>query len=418
MRGLGLPSATALVVANMIGTGVFTAGGLLLRDLGTRGLVLAAWVVGGGIAMLGATCYGALARRIPESGGEYVFLARTLHPAAAYVSGWISMLVGFAAPLAAVAIAFGEYTRPMVGGGPSVPALATVLLLAVAAPHLTSLAGGARAHTVAVVVELAIIAAFLGTGLPRLPPLVPDAAGPPGGIGAFAVSLIWVSFSYAGWNAAAYLGGEVKDPARNLPRAMLLGTAIVMVVYVALNTVFVFAVPAAQLAGQIDVGRLAARALGGAPFEVAATILIALALATCASAMTMAGPQVYARMAADGYLPRALATAPGRAPRRAAALQLGIALVLVWTVAYEGLLTYIGMTLALNTAATVAGLVRLRLRQGAAVTVPGWPLVPGAFLAFVLATVGFSAVERPVAGVISLATVALGLGAYRLHRRP
>src|SRR5207247_10060555 len=110
-RQLGFVSASALVVASMVGSGVFTTSGILLADLHSPSLVLAAWLAGGVLAALGALCYGALARRFPESGGEYVFLARTLHPAAGYLAGWISLLVGFSAPLAAVALAFGQYTR-------------------------------------------------------------------------------------------------------------------------------------------------------------------------------------------------------------------------------------------------------------------------------------------------------------------
>src|SRR6516162_4573048 len=133
-RQLGLISATALVIASMVGSGVFTTSGFLLAELHTPGRVLIGWLVGGFLAMLGALCYGALARRFPESGGEYLFLARTIHPAAGYLAGWVSLLVGFSAPLAAIALAFGEYVKDW-GPFPDSRLTGSCLVLAFAAPH-------------------------------------------------------------------------------------------------------------------------------------------------------------------------------------------------------------------------------------------------------------------------------------------
>lgn len=417
-RALGLGSATALVVACMVGTGVFTTSGFLLADLGSPAVVLLVWLVGGVIAALGALCYGALARRLPESGGEYVFLSRTLHPAAGYLAGWVSLLVGFSAPLAAVALAFAEYARPFVGPAPPARVLASALLLAATALHAASLVRGARVHALAVGVEILLIVAFIAVGASRLS-LPVEAVAPParGGLGAFAVSLVWVSFSYAGWNAAVYLGGEVKDPDRNLPRAMLLGAGVVTALYLALNAVFVLAAPPAALAGQLEVGRIAAEALGGRSLALVVSGLIAFVLVTCASSLVMAGPQVYARMAADGYLPRFLAARTGQPPRAALLLQLAVALALVWTARYDSLLTYVGFMLGLSSAATVLGLVRLRLRLAADLPVPGWPLVPALYLVFVLGATGFTVSRRPAESLAGLATLSLGLLAFAWQRR-
>ncbi|HRR83345.1 MAG TPA: amino acid permease [Planctomycetota bacterium] len=412
-RSLGLASATALVVANMIGAGVFTTSGFLIADLGSPWYVLLAWAVGGLQAALGALCYGALARRIPESGGEYLFLSRALHPSAGYVAGWLSMLVGFSAPLAAAAFAFGTYGNPWFGGIP--PALAgSILIVAFAAVHAVEVRRGAQVQNGAVLLKVALIAAFCTFACATMQATPAEPAGPfrPA---AFGVSLIWISFSYSGWNAAVYVGGEIEDPERTIPRALLLGTGLVAALYLALNAVFVLAAPAAELAGRLDVGRIAARAVGGPVLEEAVAGLIAIVLVSSVSSLVMAGPRVYAQMAADGYLPRRLAVASGP-PRRAIALQAGLALVLLWSATFEALLTWIGFTLSLSTGATVAALVLLRKREGKTMHIPGYPLVPWLFLTGVAAMAVFTVAQRPLESLVGFGTIAAGLAAWRLHR--
>jgi len=236
-------------------------------------------------------------------------------------------------------------------------------------------------------------------------------------MGAFAVSLVWVSFSYSGWNAAVYMGGEIREPERNLPRAMWLGAALVTFLYLALNSVFVYAVPAEKLAGKLEVARIATEALGGAPFANFVTALIALALATSVSSMLMAGPRVYARMADDGCLPSWLRHPPQGPPRAAILFQTVLALAMLWTVTFKALLTYIGFTLGLCTAAAVAGLIRMRLRQGSKVPVPGWPWVPVIFVVAVSAITVFTMARQPVTSALGLATAGFGLAAWRFTSR-
>jgi APA family basic amino acid/polyamine antiporter len=413
-RQLGLVSACALVVASMIGTGAFTTSGLLLAELHSPWLVLAAWAAGGGIAALGALSYGALARRIPESGGEYLFLSRTLHPAAGYLAGWISLLVGFSAPLAAAAFAFGEYSRnwltlwpPRVSG--------TLLVLAFSGLHAAHVRRGAWVQNAAVLLKVILIVVFVGFALSRLPSPADTSHGALP-LPAFGVSLVWISFSYSGWNAAVYIGGEVRDPERNLPRALLLGTALVAILYFALNTVFVFAAPREALAGQLAIGRVAGERLGGPALANAVAALVALILVSSVSSLVMAGPRVYARMAADGYLPRWL-RAGGGPPRAAVCLQCVVALGMLWSAAYESLLTYIGFTLGLSTAATVLGLLRLRRREGERLPVPGWPWVPLLFLASVLGTTAFTIGRRPIESLLGLATIGVGWLVWKFSRR-
>jgi APA family basic amino acid/polyamine antiporter len=405
------------VIASMIGAGVFTTSGFLLADLGSPWIVLAAWCVGGFQAALGALCYGALARRIPESGGEYIFLSRTLHPSAGYLAGWISLLVGFSAPLAAAAFAFGKYVGPWM---PTLDArsIGTLLILLFGLVHALHVRHGAQLQNSSVILKVCLILGLVIYALPQLDFEVQAAATPATfPLATFAVSLVWISFSYSGWNAAVYVAGEVKNAERVLPRALLLGTALVTVLYLALNTVFVFSAPPDQLAGKLEVGRIAAEAIGGANLGNAVAGIIALALLTSVSSLIMTGPRVYAQMAADGYLPRFLNPQSGP-PRHAIAVQLAIALALLWTATFEDLLTYIGFTLMLSTAATVLGLIVLRRKQGPSLVVPGWPWVPALFLAGVVAIASFSIAQRPVPSLAVLIVLGIGWIAWRIqHRR-
>jgi APA family basic amino acid/polyamine antiporter len=368
--------------------------------------------------LLGALCYGALARHIPESGGEYVFLSRTLHPALGYLAGWVSLLVGFAVPLGALAFAFGQYMSALGGVASASPRLTgTVIILFAAAVHAVSLTAGARAQAIAVAVELVVIALFTGFGMGQLVHEGLHNVAAPGRVAGLGVALVIVSYSYQGWNAAVYVGGEVAQPKRNLPRALVLGTVLVTVLYLGLNAVFVLGAPASLLAGKVDVGRIAALVLGGPRLAKLVSGLIAFVLAICVSSLAMAGPQVAARMAADGFLPRALAVRPGRPPRVALLAQTVIAIVALWTAAFASLLTYVGFTLSLMTAATVLGLVWERHKRGPALEVPGWPWVPALFLVFVIGATGFTVAERPRESLVGLATLAVGLLAYWLQRR-
>jgi APA family basic amino acid/polyamine antiporter len=417
-RRLGLSSATALVVANMVGTGVFTTSGLLIADLGSAWLVLLAWVLGGLVALLGALCYGALARHIPESGGEYVFLSRTLHPALGYLAGWVSLLVGFAVPLGALAFAFGQYMSALGGVALASPRLTgTVIILVAASVHAVSVTAGARAQAIAVGIELVVIALFTGFGMGQLAHEGLHNVAAPGRVAGLGVALVIVSYSYQGWNAAVYIGGEVAEPRKNLPRALVLGTVLVTTLYLGLNAVFVLGAPASLLAGKVDVGRITALVLGGPRLAKLVSALIAFVLANCISALAMAGLQITARMAADGSLPRVLAVRPGRPPRVALLAQTAIAIVALWTAAFASMLTYVGFTLSLMTAATVLGLVWERHKRGPALEVPGWPWVPVVFLVFVVGATAFTVVERPRESLVGLSTLAVGLLAYWLQKR-
>lgn len=414
-RRLSQTTAIALIIANMIGAGVFTTSGFSLAELGSPERVLAAWVVGGVLAICGAISYGALARLIPSSGGEYTFLSQIFHPFVGFTAGWISLLAGFTAPIAAAAHVLEAYASSASGLTLASGAVGSIAILVAGLMHGFRVEIGARLQNGVVGLKLLAILAFIAFGwlhLPARPPLVELR---PFEIGAFSVALVWISFAYSGWNAAVYVAGEVRDPDRTLFRSLWLATALVTGLYLALNAIFVYAAPVAELAGRPDIGAVAAEALGGAGLRRALSALVVVALFTSVSSMTMAGPRVYARMAEDGLFP-VWFKSQAAVPRAAVTLQVGLALAVFWVAPLAQLLSYIGFTLGLSAAATVFAAVVARRRVGPKVMpFPGYPWIPAIFIGFTLIAAAFMATRRPSEALLGLLTVAAAAPIYWLR---
>ncbi|MBT5926690.1 MAG: APC family permease [Verrucomicrobia bacterium] len=408
-RKVGLAGATALVVANMIGVGIFTTTGFLLADMPSRGWVLFAWLVGGIMALLGAACYGALAQRLPESGGEYFFLSKTIHPSVGYISGWLSLFVGFSAPIAAAAYGVGVYAQPWLFG---VEArwTGTFAILMIAFIHGGGVRKGLLLQNLMVGLKLIFLAIFLswsGFQIEKQPPMPVSEFQ----FSTFTVSLVWIFFAYSGWNAVVYIAGEVKKPQRNLPRSMLYGTSIVIAFYLALNGVFLWSTPPDAISGKENVASIVAESLGGANLAAFVSLMIVVSLITSISAMLMAGPRVYAKMADDGYLPTWMKS-PNPPGWENMVFQVVVVFLLLWIPRFQDLLTYIGFTLGIGTALTVIGLIRLKIKEGRNIHVIGWPLTPVLFLAMVLWVTAFSIWNKPLPSAYGLLTLGLGWFAW------
>src|SRR3954467_7535361 len=252
--------AVAIVVADMVGVGVFTSLGFQVKDIPSGFSILMLWTVGGLVALCGVFSYSELGAMFPRSSGEYNFLGRAYHPAFGFVAGFVSATVGFAAPVALAAMAFGEYGRAILPDAPPM-ALAVGVVWLVALVQLTGVKHSSAFQLVATILKVVLIVAFLACGFvigtPQPVTFAPQASDFSHIISApFAISLVFVMYSFSGWNAATYIIGEMKDPERNLPRAMLLGTLVVLLLYVALNAVFLYTAPVDKLAGQLDVARV------------------------------------------------------------------------------------------------------------------------------------------------------------------
>ena len=424
-RRIGPVTATLAVVANMVGAGVFTTTGFLVRDIGSSPAILIGWVLGGLIALCGALSYGELVASIAENGGEYRLLSRLFHPAIGVIAGLVSLVAGFSAPIAASALAFGSYLHAVLPEAPPMIA-AVVLIVAVGVVHSIGVQTGGLFQNAFTIAKVGLIIVFIVGGFAAMDvsrlnskgpvPLSESLLSSP-----FAIGLIFIAFAYSGWNAAAYVAGEVRQPARNLPRALVVGTLIVMLLYLGLNAVFLGSAPAAELAGKVEVGHVAATHLFGSRAGALLSALIALALVSSVSAMTMVGARVYEAMGRDFSVLAILRRKRAHGgPTRSIALQAGMAILMVVTASFESLLTYIGFTLSLSAALTVSGVFVLRRRhprRERPYAAWGHPVTPLLFILFAGWMIVHALIAQPVQALAGLATLAVGLLLYAIMRR-
>ncbi len=406
----------------MIGTGVFTSLGFQVVDIHSGFALLLLWAIGGVFAMCGALAYGELAAAMPRSGGEMHFLSRIFHPGIGFLSGWVSLTVGFAAPIALAAMAFGRYFVRVVPGLSPV-GLSCAVVAVVSLAHLRDLRLGSVFQNLFTVFKVVLILVFIAAAWLAGGPSQMDFAPRTGDLevvlgSPFAISLLYVMFAYSGWNAATYITGEVANPEVNVPRALALGTGLVLVLYVGLNWAFLAAAPVSELAGQVEVGHIAAEKIFGNTGGQLMSAMLCIALVSTISAMTWAGPRVTQVMGEDFAFFRAFAkTHEGGSPRRAILLQTAIVFVLLLTATFEVVLVYAQFTLVLFSFLTVLGVFWLR-RKAPELPRPyktwGYPLTPLLFLAISLVTMGHTLVTRPGESLAGLATVAVGSLIYWL----
>ncbi|MCB1685350.1 MAG: amino acid permease [Pseudomonadales bacterium] len=420
-------TAMAVVIANMIGTGVFTSLGFQLLDIQSGFVILMLWIVGGMTALCGALTYAELGAALPRSGGEYNFLGRIYHPAAGFISGWISATIGFAAPTALAAITFGTYLASVVPGL-SPTWLAAGLVAVLTAVHASSHRNSGGVQRVFTALKILLILAFcvlawlLADSPQSQVQFLPNTRDAPLLLsGAFAVSLIYVNYAYTGWNAATYLTGELERPAESLSRVLLWGTAVVMLLYVLLNFTFLYVAPMDAMTGRLEVGYIAAQHVFGETGAVIMGVVLALLLVSTVSAMIMAGPRVLQMIGQDYRAFRLLSrTNQHEVPWVAIILQSGLSLLFIFTASFESILVFAGFTLGLNTFFTVLGVFVLRRRQPdlpRPYRIPGYPIPPLLFLAFTGWTLIYILRDRPEEGLLGLAIVVSGAFAYFLTQR-
>jgi APA family basic amino acid/polyamine antiporter len=417
---IGFITAASLVVANMIGTGIFTSLGFQIEYIDSVFALLMLWIVGGGLALCGALAYGELGAALPRSGGEYHLLSRIYHPSLGFLAGWISATLGFAGPIALAAIAFGEYTTAVF---PSLSAqhLAAGIVIVSSIIHGTSVTLGSQFQNLftglKVLLIVLFIAAAAGVDAPQSISIMPTWEGlsqmiTPG----FAVSLVFVSYAYTGWNAAIYIVGEIKQPNKNLPRSLLLGTLLVMVLYVLLNYVFLYTVPMGDLAGRVEVGYVSGLAVFGEVGGQIMSLLIAVLLISTVSAMVFLGPRITQAMGEDLPALHWLAiTSEREIPVVSVLFQATVALLFIYTSTFEQVLIYAGFTLTLITSLTVAGVFVLRVREPdlkRPYRTWGYPVTPAIFLLLNTWILIYVFIDKPTESLVGLGIVAVGAALY------
>jgi APA family basic amino acid/polyamine antiporter len=423
------PTITAIVIANMVGTGVFTSLGFQLLDIQSGFVILMLWAIGGLIAVSGAMTYAELGAALPRSGGEYNFLSQIYHPAVGFVAGWTSVTIGFAGPSALAAMTFAAYATSILDVAPSVwleRAIAVALVAVLTIVHAGKRRNSGGVQVIFTTLKVVVIVGFCLMAYLLIDEPQPIRFLPSSGDSAlftdsaFAVSLIYVSYAYTGWNAATYLSGELENPQRTLPAILLTGTLVVTLLYVALNFIFLYAAPVAELQGQVEVGLVAAKAAFGEVGGRFTGLVLAMLLISTVSAMLMAGPRVLQVMGQDFHVLRVTARVnEDGIPNTAIYIQSALAVLFILTSSFESVLLFAGFTLALNSFVTVLGVFVLRWRQPELERPYRtflYPLPPLIYLVLMGWTLWFVMVNRPVEGLFGLGAILSGLLVYILLR--
>ncbi|HZS16827.1 MAG TPA: amino acid permease [Candidatus Udaeobacter sp.] len=419
-RTVGFLTASSIVIANIIGTGIFTSLGFQLVDIQSGFALVMLWIIGGIVALCGALCYGELSAALPRSGGEYHFLSQIYHPALGFMAGFISGTVGFAAPIALAAMAFGTYFVGVFGVGSPV-VLSFVIVWVVTAFHLWNLQIGSAFQNFATTVKLLLIGTLIVGGL--LLQTKQDISFLPahGNIltifgEQFAIALVFVMYSYSGWNASAYITGEIKKPEKNVPRSLLAGTGLVIIVYVLLNAVFLATTPVQELKGQIEVALIAGKHIFGTNGGRVAGAVICIGLISAISSMTWVGPRVTMAMGEDHWLLRKVSRKNLHGvPTAAIILQLLIVNVLLLTRSFASVMQYAQFSLLLCSLFAVIGVIVLRVTRpemARPYRVWAYPLPPIIFSVITVWMMFYLLRSKPVESLAGLATAFVGVLLY------
>jgi APA family basic amino acid/polyamine antiporter len=441
-RELTLTNGTAIVVANMIGAGIFGITGFLAGDLGKPSLVLGIWLAGALVALAGCLCYAELAINLPRSGGEYIYVREAWGPAWGFLSGWFSFFAGFAAPIAASALLFSEYLAHFYpalsprGTARILPAssawihtgsghlLAVGVVMVFAVANIIGVRFAGKIQNVLTGLKVGILGAFLAlafvVGKGSVSHFSAEAVRTSHHSlgGQCAVSLIFVMFAYSGWNAATYVAEEMKAPERTLPASLVTGTLIVAAFYLALNAAFIYAIPLEAMKGIERIGGAAAEALFGGKGGDFFSAVMSVGLLSTVSAMVIVGPRVYYAMAQDGCFFQGAARVHPRwgTPVQAILWQSLATALMILTGTFESLLYYISFALVLFAALAVAGMVRLRKRptwKRLRAVNWGYPFAPAVFIGASVWMLSYTMALRPKESFFGLLTMAGGALVYR-----
>jgi basic amino acid/polyamine antiporter, APA family len=439
----GLPTATFVVIAGMVGAGVLTTSGYTILDAGSNEWMLLLWLLGGVMALCGALTLAELSAALPRTGGDYIYLYAAYGALPAFLSGWVSFLIGFAVPSAAAAFAFAKYTVGSFEIGEQrvyvERALATVAMLVFAGIHISGRRQTARVQGWITVLKLVALLAFacagLSVGWHNLANL--NDIHPINGQMAVRLmsSMVYISYAYTGWNSASYLAGEIRDPKRRLPQAILLGTIGVTVLYLALNVVYGLALSAADVRAIVadpsnrvgreavaPVAQIAAARLFGERWSAPFSFAFGLMLLSTLSAYVLIGPRVVFAMAQAGQFPAIAArlTRGAGTPGIATALQVGVALVLLWTGTFETLILYAGVGLSIFSMLSISSIFVLRAKRPELprpFRTPGYPLTPAVYLLVTGLLTLAAFYERPRVSSCSLLSILAGIPVFYIWRR-
>lgn len=426
------------MIANIIGAGIFTTTGYVMDYLGNPLLMLLLWVIGGFISFCGAVSFGELGATFPDAGGEYIFISRLFHPLWGFLSGWLSLIVGFSAPIAASAIGFSEYFSLVLPDlqynifqtavmEPWVfkKILAVLVIVIFTAVHSLGIVVGGRVQNVLTILKVGLIVSLIIVGLTVGNGNLDHFASSTSfqftfsGWKSIALSLMFIMFAYSGWNSATYIGSEIKNPKSVIPWSLFISTGIVMILYVLLNIFFVYAIPPAEITGVPEIAGLAARRSLGPFAESVVSLFISFALISSLSAFIILGPRVYYSMAKEGYFFKFAANVHPKfkVPIGAIILQSAISIVLVLSGTFEQILVYMGFSLGIFPLLAVLGIFKLRINGTSKLKLPGYPFLQIVFILFGIVMLILAYFERPVESSIAIFTALSGIPVFYWFKR-
>jgi len=425
IREIGFWTATAVVISNMIGTGIFTITGFMASDVPDPIFIIGLWILGGFIALMGTLAVAELGAMLPFAGGDYIYLHNSYGPFWAYMTGWMSFFVGFSAPIAISAIAFMVYISNF---APSLSLLqlrifAILVIFLFAGFHYAGLKVSKFVQnsitSLKVIFILTIIGASFLWGKGNWEHFNKNLIDSTASISLTkaGVSLIFVMFAYSGWNAASYIAGEIKNPGKNLPRSIITGTLAVTLIYLLLNLVYFYALPINEMKGVIDIGAESMNALFGSSVSSFTTVGFAISILACLSAMVFIGPRVYYAMAEDNlFFKKFKEVHPVfKTPSKAILLQAGWSSVLLISGTFEQLLTYASFILMGFLAMTVSAVYILRKKLPDAerpYKAFGYPITPAIFIIMSIWMMTYTLIERPFESLFGILTILAGIPFY------
>lgn len=410
-------TAAALVAANMVGTGAFTSLGFQLESISNTWSIISLWMLGGIIALFGAFSYAELGTLMSKSGGEYHYLSKIYHPFVGYLSGWVSLTVGFTAPIALSAMAMGAYTSKFLPFSNGSIAIGSIILITLV--HSFSLRQSSRFQNVFTLLKIAVLFLLVFLGFwytPEVSSFNWDNSWQSELIlPAYAVSLIYVTYAYSGWNAAAYIVEEIKQPKKNLPKALISATVLVTALYILIQLAFLYQAPLEAIKGKLEVGQIVAEQMLGAEGGKIISFTIAFLLISSISAMVWVGPRVTQAMSKDHQLWKFLGKNNHKGiPVKAIWFQTAVSIALILTGTFEQVLLYSGFILQLFTAVTVLGviLVRFREKNHSGYKSPFFPWIQIIYLVVSIWVLSFLAFDRPYESLLGVFNLAIGALTY------
>jgi APA family basic amino acid/polyamine antiporter len=424
-RHISVWTASAFVISSMIGTGVFTSLGFQLVDIQSIFPLLMLWVIGGVIALFGAISYSELAAALPRSGGEYHLLSRVIHPAVGFAGGFVSATVGFSAPAVLAAMALGKYLSAVfIELDPTMVAFFIIIFFTLL--HSFSIKYGTIIQDTTTAIKIGLIIIFIIAGFSISSPQQISIFPIPGDMSlilssGFAVSLVWVSYAYTGWNSTVYIAGEVKDPQKNIHKSLLISTGFVMILYVLLNFIFLYSTPISQMIGQVEVGYISGIKIFGSMGANIIGIGIAILLLSTVSSYIFIGPRITQVMGEDHKFLKFLAKKNNNdIPINGFIFQFIISMVFIFSSSFEQVLLYTGITFIIPTTATVLGVFILRKREpelNRPYRAWGHPWTSGIFIVLNIWILFYTFLEQPFESIIGLSIVLTSLGIYFFGRK-